>query len=170
MSCQLAELVGLIEKNSFLNEISQSAIRRIHPLKGRLIFLKRRMLRRLGLIHGIKDNARKEIRAGDLVRVRSKKEICSILDDWRRYKGCSFMDEMYEYCDKRYRVLKKVQYFYDEVKQEVVKCKDIVILDGLICSGRRKLYRDRCDRNCFLFWHKDWLEKVEKPSMGSYKL
>jgi len=103
---------------------------------------------------------RNEIKAGDLVRVCSKKDINNSLDNWRRYKGCSFMDEMYQYCGRTFKVLKVVRNFYDEVNQRLVKCRDVLILEGVICSGRRTLYREKCDRNCFLFWHTVWLDKI----------
>lgn len=163
MSCQLKYLEALKTENSLTNDLRQKAINKIRPLKGNLIFLKRGMMLRLDLFPKTstdKTIRSMEIKAGDLVRVRSKKDINNILDNWRMYKGCSFMDEMYQYCGRTFKVLKAVHNFYDEANQRLVKCRDILILEDVICSGRRTLYKERCDRNCFLFWHTAWLDKI----------
>jgi hypothetical protein len=36
----------------------------------------------------------------------------------------------------------------------------MVILEGVLCSGRQRLYSVSCDRNCFFFWHAEWLQAV----------
>lgn len=100
------------------------------------------------------------LKAGDIVRVRSKEEILQTLDGWRRFQGCTFMSEMWEYCGGTYRVLKKVNHILDERDMKIKKCKDMVILDGLICPGSWPF--KECDRCCFLFWKEAWLEKVSK--------
>ena len=69
---------------------------------------------------------------------------------------------MFTHCGKEYNVLKEANYFYDEVKQKLFKCKEIVILDDTICSGKQKVYKEKCDLRCYFFKHKDWLEKVER--------
>jgi hypothetical protein len=99
------------------------------------------------------------IKPGDTVKVLSRDKIIRLLDYRGIYKGCPFIEEMYEHCDKEYKVLKEASYFYDEVKEKVCKCKDIVILEETICSGKQKLYKETCDLRCYFFWHKDWLEK-----------
>lgn len=96
----------------------------------------------------------------DKVRVRPRKEILQGLDDEGKHGGCKFMRGMYEHCGKTYRVLKNVDFFFDEARQKMVKTKDLVILEGATCSGQQRLYVNRCDRNCFFFWHKAWLEKI----------
>lgn len=100
------------------------------------------------------------IRRGDIVKVRSKEEIWSLLDEQEKYKGCPFMENMFDLCEKEYKVLKEVSYFYDENKQKLCKCKDLFILKGAHCSGRKRLYLELCDLNCFFFWHRDWLVKI----------
>jgi hypothetical protein len=101
------------------------------------------------------------INQGDMVRVRSKVEIEGMLDYRGTYKGCPFIEAMYSHCDKTYKVLKTASYFYDEVKGKICKCKDLVVIDGTICFGKQKLYSETCDLRCLVFWHKEWLEKVE---------
>jgi len=103
---------------------------------------------------------KREIGPEDRVRVRSKKEIRSLLDEEGKYGGCRFMRGMYEHCGNSYRVLKDVDFFFDEARQKMVKTKGLVILEGANCSGQQRFYFNRCDRNCFFFWHKAWLEKI----------
>ena len=104
---------------------------------------------------------KREIGPEDRVRVRSREEILSSLDEEGKYGGCKFMRGMYGHCGKTYRVLKNVDFFFDEARQKMVKTKDLVILEGAICSGQQRLFFNRCDRNCFFFWHKAWLEKAK---------
>jgi hypothetical protein len=105
-------------------------------------------------------NNKLPIGPGDTVRILSKDKIISLLDHRGFYKGCPFIEEMYNHCDKEYKVLKEATYFYDEIKQKLCKCKNIVVLEGTICSGKQKLYKETCDLRCYFFWHKDWLEKI----------
>jgi hypothetical protein len=150
MSCQLTSIDELKQRN-------------LRPAKRKAIFFRNKLL---GLV--VKKNRERSgvnfdknpICAGDIVRVRSKREIRKMLDDHEKYKGCLFIDEMYEHCDMTYRVLKNVEYFFDEAKQKMCKANDILLLEGVTCSGRQRLYKESCDRNCFFFFHKDWVRKV----------
>lgn len=102
------------------------------------------------------------LNAGDLVRVRSRKEIQATLDRWRSLKGCGFLDEMAGYCGTNQRVLKRVERFIDERDYRLKKASGIVLLDGLLCSGTGTT--GRCDRACFFFWREEWLEKLDEPA------
>lgn len=101
------------------------------------------------------------LKAGDRVRVRSKEEIRQTLDEYDKYKGCLFVSDMWQHCGREYRVLKVVEHFYDEAKFKVKKCYDTVILEGVVCEGISKAFKQRCDRTCFFFWKEAWLERVE---------
>jgi hypothetical protein len=101
-----------------------------------------------------------EIVAGDTVRVLSQKQILNLLDYRGIYKGCPFLREQFSHCGKSYKVLKEVKYFYDEIKNKLCKCNNMVLLEGVFCRGKQKLYPESCDLNCYFFWHKDWLEKI----------
>jgi hypothetical protein len=99
------------------------------------------------------------LKAGDLVRVRSREEIKATLDDRNELKGCLFMSEMWTYCGTAQRVLKPVRRFLDERTYEVMRCEGIVLLERLICQG--SVYPKGCDHSCFFFWREEWLEKIE---------
>jgi hypothetical protein len=99
------------------------------------------------------------LRAGDLVRVRSKEEILATLNHWGIRKGCMFMPEMTPYCGTIQRVLKRMERFVDERDYHVKRCNGIILLEGLNCQGTSDY--GRCDRTCFYFWREEWLEKVD---------
>ena len=99
------------------------------------------------------------IKAGDLVRVRSKEEIESTLNHVGQLKGCSFMDVMTPYCGTIQHVLKPMERFVDERDLRVKKCSGLILLDGVMCQGTTQF--GRCDRSCLMFWRQEWLEKIE---------
>ncbi len=103
----------------------------------------------------------RDLKLGDLVRVRTKEQILKTLDSNNKLDGCFFMDEMWQYCKSQHKVLKNVNYFFDERGAKMYKAHGIVLLDGVHCSGKQGNLMPRCDRNCYIFWKEDWLEKIE---------
>jgi len=101
------------------------------------------------------------LKAGDVVRVRSREEIQATLNYWRELKGCTMMQEMWPYCGTTQRVLKSVERFFDERDCRLKKCRGVVSLEGLECQGTEKF--GPCDRSCFYFWREEWLEKIDGP-------
>ena len=99
------------------------------------------------------------LQKGDKVRVLSKKEIARMLDDDYKYKGCFFMEEMWQYCGTEQKVLTRVEYFFDEFTGMMRKAKNTVLLEGLLCSGDMH-WKHKCDRNCFFFWREEWMKKI----------
>jgi hypothetical protein len=93
------------------------------------------------------------LKAGDLVRVRSKSEIEATLNHWGQLRGCKFMPELAQYCGPTQRVLKSMERFVDERDLRVKKCKGIILLEGVHCEGTTDF--GRCDRSCFLFWREE---------------
>ena len=165
MCCQLKNIHNIRTENSWLNNLFQIRIKTLWYLKKTAIILKNKLRRYM--LQSKKELSVKyelsQLKAGDFVKVHSKKEITTTLDDSGGTKGCMFTPEMYKHCNKIYKVLKTIDYFYDEVKQRMCKCKDLVILEGIVCSGRRRLFKQSCDRNCFNFWHAAWLKKIDNP-------
>jgi len=163
MSCQLTGINEVKRRNSSVNHLWQYRVRYLRRLKRYAVFVKNRVSRYFRGRNRYTKPLIEEyppIHSGDQVRVRSKEDIRNTLDEHERCAGCLFVDEMYEYCDRRLSVLKPVEHFFDETKQKLCKTKDLFILAGVNCSGRQRLYRTNCDRNCFFFWHRAWLEKI----------
>lgn len=101
----------------------------------------------------------KTFRPGDLVRVRTEKDIMTTLDHNGKLKGCSFTCNMAPYCDSQQRILKPMARYYSEIDERVYKCKGLFILEGVTCNGDTSL--GHCDRACLMFWREEWLEKVQ---------
>ncbi len=98
---------------------------------------------------------------GDVITVRSREEISRSLDSLRMCDGCLMMDQMWDFCEGKFNVLKKVINFFDEYKFKMYKSRaPLYILDGLICSGQGTSFGNRCDRSCYLLWHGSWLKKA----------
>jgi len=91
-----------------------------------------------------------DLKAGDLVLVRSTKEIKATLNCWKELKGCAFMENMWQYCGTTQRVLQSMERFLDERDYQLKKCRGIVLLEGVLCRGTPVF--GRCDRCCHLFW------------------
>jgi hypothetical protein len=162
MNCQLMNRHELLMENSLWEDIGQMRIRILWDTKKKLLMLKNKSMKALGIRGPVKliMESAPVMQAGDLVKVKSAEEIRSLLDENGGSQGCIFTPEMYAYCGKQARLFKKVGYFYDEVKNKMCKCKNLFLLEGAFCSGKRRAFPNACDRNCFLFWHSSWLEKV----------
>jgi len=162
--CQLKCISEIGKRNSWMNSFYQLQVKKLSKAIRNAIFIKNKFMRIMQLkkkIVNLADFEQTKILPGDWVKIRSKKDIRKTLDDQKRYKGCRFMREMYKHCGKTYKVLKVVDYFFDEARKKMCKCQDTVILDGAICNGKQRLYKVNCDRNCFFFWQTAWLEKIE---------
>ena len=102
-----------------------------------------------------------DLQVGDLVRVRSHEEIRGTLDSRGCCRGCYFMKPMARYCGQEFRVIRRVEHFFDEVRGRMLRCKNIVFLDGVQCDGTGNPKTMGCDRACFVFWRTEWLEKLD---------
>ncbi|VVB59248.1 Uncharacterised protein [uncultured archaeon] len=102
-----------------------------------------------------------DLKPENLVRVRSREQILQTLDENHKLDGCLFMEEMWQYCGSQHKVLKRVNYFFDERGAKLYKACNIVLLEGIHCSGKQGTFLPQCDRNCYVFWKEKWLEKIE---------
>lgn len=103
-------------------------------------------------------------KAGDLVEVRSAKEIFETLDSQGYHKGLPFTKEMMKYCGKRFKVRKRLHRIVLEATGELRTMKTpTVLLEGVICDGTA---HGNCDRSCFCFWREVWLKPVDSLQHG----
>ena len=109
-----------------------------------------------------KKDGRKHIKAGDVVSILPYDEILHTLDDHNCLDGLMFMENMKQFCNKEYTVLKRVKWIYDEKYKKMQACKDIVVLNGPLCQGKGMLDGKDCDRCCTLLWKTDWLKTQEE--------
>jgi hypothetical protein len=102
------------------------------------------------------------LRPGDLVRVRTPKEIAATLDENGFNRGLSFDREMLAYCGRTFRVRDSVDQIIEEETGRMLRItKDSFLLDGAVCSGERTTGRWLCPREGLAFWREAWLERVE---------
>jgi len=100
--------------------------------------------------------------AGELVRVRSKREIMRTLNPGLRNRGLWFDVEMLPYCGSERRVLRRVERIVDERTGRMLRfSRRSVILEGVSCSGCLSSYRMFCPRGVYPYWREAWLERVD---------
>jgi hypothetical protein len=86
------------------------------------------------------------------------------LDAKYRFEGMGFMiDEMSAFCGGVYTVRKRVNRFFDERHQRLLKLRGVVILEDVFCEPRSDspARYAGCARTCYLFWKEAWLERVD---------
>jgi hypothetical protein len=154
MNCQLQNLDEICEKNTWFVDKLQYYMRKYRYYKKRIIV----HLRSINPRSSSPPN-QDEIKPGDIVRIRSTAEVKQTLDRFGKIKGCSFLKNQYAFCGKKCKVFKKVDYFFDESRQKMLKSSNLYFLEGVYCNGN-SAYLKPCDRNCFHYWHKNWLEKI----------
>jgi hypothetical protein len=99
---------------------------------------------------------------GDLVEVRSRREILATLDAEGKLEGVPFMPEMSACCGRRFRVFRRA----DKTCVEgygVRRMHDTVFLEGVRCDGAS---HDGCQRNCLIFWKEAWLKPVDAGGLA----
>lgn len=105
-------------------------------------------------------SAEVKLKPGDVVRIRSLKEIQMTLDNNGRCAGLQFMLGMQKYCGQEARVLKRVLTIFDERLWKMVKIRDAYLLENVTCNGRDVFDGEGCDRTCYYFWKSRWLQRI----------
>jgi len=95
---------------------------------------------------------------GEVVEVRSEKEILATLDKNGTLEGLPFIAEMREYCGRRFRVLKHVTKIIVE-GVGAGRIRNTAILAGVTCDGEAN---EGCRRTCPLLWKEAWLKRVNE--------
>jgi hypothetical protein len=160
--CQLMELEHAFENPSWFEKMRLWCLRAVRFGRNRLHYLRHgagavpASRRRSG------DNrppGSLNLRPGESVRIKSREAIGLTLDGWKRYEGCQFMDVMYDFCGQNGRVMKRVNVILDERSMKLKKCRNMVILEDMICHGSWPF--GECDKSCYFMWKEAWLEKIE---------
>lgn len=99
---------------------------------------------------------------GELVEVRSSREIADTLDADGKLDGVPFMPEMVQYCGKRVRVFRRAGKTCVE-GHGMRRMNATVLLEDLRCDGSS---HDGCQRNCLFFWKEDWLKPVKRDAQS----
>jgi hypothetical protein len=103
------------------------------------------------------------LQPGDLVRVKSYKEILATLDGFMN-RGMYFDAELVPYCGGVYRVQARVTKFINESTGKMSTMKTpAVILEGVWCRSHYSNCRMFCPRSIYSWWREVWLERVAAP-------
>lgn len=95
---------------------------------------------------------------GEWVEVKSAEEIRETLNDFGAFRGLYFMDEMWNFCGQRFRVLKRMERLMVESTGHMRTIRNTVLLDGTVCDGSS---HRGCDATCHHLWREMWLRRVE---------
>lgn len=117
----------------------------------------RALLRSLRAFRGLRPG-QLDLRAGELVEVRSLDEILATLDSKGEREALPFMPEMEAWCGKQVRVFRRVDKIFDWIHMSGLrKMRDTVILEKLRCDG---CHHDGCQGDCPLLWKEIWLRRA----------
>ncbi len=110
-------------------------------------------------MHGPQSNHALRLCAGDIVEVRSAREILETLDANGNLEALPFMPEMLQYCGKRFRVYKRADKTCDTIEKTGLRRMTAAVhLEGVRCDGQA---HGGCQAGCLLFWKEAWLRKVD---------
>jgi hypothetical protein len=99
------------------------------------------------------------LRAGELVEVRSESEILATLDEHGELEALPFMPEMLQFCGRRFRVAKLVVKLCDTINQSgMYRMHHAVHLTGVRCDGQA---HGGCQAGCLIYWKEAWLKRVD---------
>jgi hypothetical protein len=144
-----AFLVGLYNR---LQDVSAKALPRWLRLRGG---------RHWGALRGTAvktPSGQTDLRPGDTVRIRSRKEIEPTLNAQLLNRGMGFDSEMARFCGRTARVARRVDHIIDEHTGKMLHMRQpCIVLEGVVCEGA---YNANCPRSITPYWREIWLEKV----------
>ncbi len=95
---------------------------------------------------------------GELVEVKSAREVSLTLDRRGRNRGLEFTASMLPFCGRQLRVKNRVEKMILETSGEMRQISNTVILEGATCDGHTIL--GGCSRHVFHLWREVWLRRV----------
>lgn len=99
-----------------------------------------------------------DLQPGELVKIKSRREIQATLDEQLRNRGMGFDAEMSRYCGRTARVKARATRCIDERTGEMLTMKNpCIILEDVVCEGA---YNASCPREFVCWWREIWLERV----------
>ena len=105
------------------------------------------------------------LRAGEVVEVRSRSEILATLDPDGKLDALPFMPEMLQHCGKQFTVYKRADKACDTVgKTGSRRMRTAVHLERLRCDGTS---HGGCQSSCLLYWKEAWLKRVALATTAS---
>jgi glycosyltransferase involved in cell wall biosynthesis len=104
------------------------------------------------------------LRAGEIVEVRSEAEILATLDGRGELESLPFMPEMLQFCGRRFRVDKVAVKLCDTIGSTgMYRMRNAVHLAGVRCDGQA---HGGCQAGCLIYWKEAWLRRVPAAEPG----
>jgi hypothetical protein len=101
---------------------------------------------------------------GELVEIKSLKEMQETLDRRGRNRGLVCDIELKKFCGRQYRVRSRFDRMISESTGQMRTVEGTVILDGNTCMCARAL--GGCPRLDFCYWREVWLKRVGLPTLN----
>lgn len=109
-----------------------------------------------------------DLQPGELVRTKSHAEILETLNVANQNRGMGWDAELVPYCNRTYRVLKRVDKIIDEKTGKMIQMKNpCIILDGVVCKALYSQCRMFCPRAFPSYWREIWLERVSESKANN---
>jgi hypothetical protein len=106
-----------------------------------------------------------DLRAGDLVEVRTPDEILATLDERGELENLPFMPEMLAFCGRRLTVRKVAHKACDTISASGMRrMTNAVHLTNSRCDGSA---HGGCQTACSFYWKEQWLRRVDPESPSS---
>lgn len=179
-SCQATELVRASDPlqwwdvRQYVREVTSRNVSIFRLLRGgafALYSMIRRRVTRNGLYpyHGgvqtRTPTERLNLQPGELVQVRSRKEIYATLDEARKNRGLTYDPEMWRFSGKVFRVLRRVDRIINDKTGRMISIPNpCVILEGAVCWGECSRNRMFCPRSIYPYWREIWLRRVPEQA------
>lgn len=100
-----------------------------------------------------------DLRAGELVEVKSLAEITATLDRRGWNRGLHFAPEMIRYCGRQLRVVARADRMIAEGLGNMRSMKNTVILENSVCDSATWAFGG-CPREDHIYWREIWLKRV----------
>jgi len=101
---------------------------------------------------------RLDLQVGELVQVRSAREILQTLDRNGCNRGMEFKAEMFQFCGRRFPVLARMERRIDERTGMMREFRnECILLAGVHCHGQRSF----CARGNYHYWREIWLRRCQ---------
>lgn len=105
------------------------------------------------------------LQPGELVRVKSYREILATLHVDNKNRGLYFDAEAVPYCGGTYRVKTRLNKFIDEKTGKLITLKNSsILLEGVWCQSRYSDCRMFCPRSIYTWWREIWLERISEKA------
>lgn len=107
-----------------------------------------------------------QLRPGELVEVKSLREIIGTLDRHGKNRGLHFSPDMIAHCGRRYRVRTRAKTLIGEGTGLRRNLKNTVILEDATCNSATFAFGG-CPRDHFLYWREIWLNRIVEDNTST---